>query len=255
MVKLVGDDVFKIKRIEYYDRSEGWNKAYEEYFDITRIKNILGAEAYYPVDGNVNDLSNGYDGTPYNITYTSEGLYYYAVFNGISSYFDTDLLSSFFAARNNYSICFWFKLNNNSNNNIFCTDNNGSKNENATLISVSSGYVGYHRYAGYSITIGTANAYNDDNWHFAAIIYNGTNMIINIDNGFEIVSTTDTRNVNSYHATFGRDYSGYPNYLYNGYLDEIRIYDRAITNSEIETLYKASGWAKCPAEYYNSSWK
>jgi hypothetical protein len=33
MVKLVGDDMFKIKRIEYYDRSEGWNKVYEECYN------------------------------------------------------------------------------------------------------------------------------------------------------------------------------------------------------------------------------
>ena len=89
---------------------------------------------------------------------------------------------------------------------------------------------------------------NDGNWHFACAVYDGSDKIIYID------GSEDNRNVNAHTGLnlgtgatrFGFMGDGSEattfngtrnNFYYEGLLDEIKIYDRALTGSEVLDLF------------------
>ena len=81
--------------------------------------------------------------------------------------------------------------------------------------------------------------YNDGQWHFAVAAYNGTTMYIYVDGVLQNSRTgayTNTNNADIYiGATSGGGY-------YVGKIDDVRIYSRPLTLSEIQTLYHEGGW-------------
>ncbi|MFW9784968.1 MAG: LamG-like jellyroll fold domain-containing protein, partial [Candidatus Heimdallarchaeota archaeon] len=108
--------------------------------------------------------------------------------------------------------------------------------------SAASGYSGQNDF--YSSTTGL----NDGEWHFACIVYDGSDKIIYLDDGVE-----DARWVNAMNGlAFGRtaDRWGFfgdgseatslngarNNIYYNGNIDEIRYFDYAVAPDEIEWL-------------------
>lgn len=75
----------------------------------------------------------------------------------------------------------------------------------------------------------------DGNWHFLSFTYDGANLIAYID-GAQTTSTAVSGALTTGSATN----IGYlPGYLANGFIDDVRIYDRALTSGEIERLYKS----------------
>jgi len=75
-----------------------------------------------------------------------------------------------------------------------------------------------------------------DNWAFVAVTYNGTNVKFYVD-GSSGLSTTPspagTIGTNTDNLTLS--HSGYP---FDGVLDEVRIYNRALNDTEIKDLYE-----------------
>jgi hypothetical protein len=81
---------------------------------------------------------------------------------------------------------------------------------------------------------------NDNNWHHIAGTYDGTTLIIYVDGisrGTNVI--TDTISYGSGGAAIGRDGNADDSY-FPGIIDEVRIYNRALTAAEVSELYNGS---------------
>ena len=84
---------------------------------------------------------------------------------------------------------------------------------------------------------GTRNV-NDDNWHHVVGVYDGTTMYLYIDGGLgSSIRAVGTVDVNSQPLYIGAN-SGYSGGReWNGLIDDVRIYNYALTEAEIMALY------------------
>jgi outer membrane protein assembly factor BamB len=82
--------------------------------------------------------------------------------------------------------------------------------------------------------------FNEGEWHFFGAVYDGTDVSIYIDGilSNSYTSTNESLKTNDHNLIIGaekEDYNG-PHY-FNGILDEIRIYSKPLSESEIKELY------------------
>ena len=85
-------------------------------------------------------------------------------------------------------------------------------------------------------TLSVSN-YDFTNWNHITLTWNGTNVIL-YSNGTEINRTAQTRNaqINTNNLEIGRAFLGDP-YIWDGMIDEVQIYNRALSASEIYQIY------------------
>jgi len=72
-------------------------------------------------------------------------------------------------------------------------------------------------------------------WNHVVYIYNGTNVIFYLNGNFEIFNYSSGyfNGTNNLSGVIGNSYP----YFFNGSIDEVRIYNRTLTQAEITTLY------------------
>jgi hypothetical protein len=98
----------------------------------------------------------------------------------------------------------------------------------------------YMQIAGTNYATATGPDLRDNTWHYVAVVRNGSIVTYYID-GTNKGSFTSTSNMNSTHSLWiGLDEPAISNTAFNGTIDEVRIYNRALTTQEIQTLYYAS---------------
>jgi hypothetical protein len=80
---------------------------------------------------------------------------------------------------------------------------------------------------------GSANI-NDNQWHHVAGVYNGSKMDLYVDGKLDASQTASgSLNVSATNVYIG----GSPSQSFNGLVDDVRIYNRALSADEIEALY------------------
>jgi hypothetical protein len=193
-------------------------------------------EAFYPFNGNANDLtSNGrnlavYDNTTLIAGKDNSSNSAYS-FDGDGDYLEyTTDIPSF----NNYTISLWAKpASTGTYEAMFSSDNNSGRGFQIDIECDSSGSdCRFHirKAGGGNIDLSTARL---DDWTFIAFTYDGTNSIGYIDNETPVIDTGGTTEFNRFRI--GRNRNG--NTYFTGEIDELRIYNRALTASEISSLY------------------
>jgi hypothetical protein len=202
-----------------------------------------GLVAYYPFNGNANDESgNGNNGTVNGATlttnrYGSVNSAYY--FNGINNSILIPNSSSINITSNTITLCAWVNWSGNTSSALYIMDKysgnyNLALNGNANI--GGTGRIIFVTCAGVN-TVVTANPISANTWHFIVGVYNGSTMKIYLD-GNQIASANQSGNIPS-----GGDLSigCYKNcsstFSFSGQLDDIRIYNRAINEQEIQSLY------------------
>ena len=210
-----------------------------------------GIVGWWPGAGNAYDIIGTNNGTLQGgASYASGKVGQAFTFNGSSGYVnipDSPLLDSF---SNNITIELWLKANDTSANSDWqgiVTKGNGAWAVQATTgaKTVSFGMTGPSP----SGVTGSRNV-KDGQWHHVAGVYDGTNIYLYVDGTLD-VSTPATGNIvqNSYPMTIGcngQGVYGYPGYFYNGSIDEVSLYHRALSASEIQTIYATGSGGKCP---------
>jgi uncharacterized delta-60 repeat protein len=208
-----------------------------------------GLLAYYPFNGDANDASgNGNNGTPLNTQFTIDrfGAANAALaFNGIKTSSGSMLLltNPLFNLGQDYTVNFWFKANTLPQQ---CGLFNG--------LNTGSGIgMGFDNNApGYIVcNIGPGNAYWTEvyhhglkqdyqagQWYSLSLTKSGSVYSIYIDGLLEDVQTIS--------AAAGYDFSFEPligaydqagDDVFNGAIDDVRIYDRALSSAEVQQLY------------------
>ncbi len=209
-----------------------------------------GLIAYYPFNGNANDESgNGNNGTINGATLTtdrfgSDNRAY--SFNGSSDYislFDNNGLQF---GTDDVTVCAWIKTSQVTGGRILCRGEcNGSAGWQLTFDnSTNSMLVGLQHGGGATYFRGNKTI-NDNSWHFLCWYRKNNNIQMFIDgqpNGTSGLFTTSLTNLNS-NLKIGIGDSPC-NYPFKGSIDDIRIFNRAISESEIEQLYHEGGWLK-----------
>ncbi len=218
-----------------------------------------GLVAYYPFNGNANDESgNGHDGTVYGATLTKDrfGNEYSAYsFDGSSNYIEMISSESLNPGADSFSYSLWFKTTNSSlgymvgrYDHVSDSDPEVCQNNTTWGVQFSSSQqlLGYFRDENKSDSCDGVNiehhSLSNGDFHFlAAVRDKGTNkiryyidsvLIVETDDFSDSIIVDDNLKVGT-HGNWG----GY----FNGVIDDIHIYNRALSETEIQELYSGSG--------------
>lgn len=208
-----------------------------------------GLVAYYPFNnGNANDMAGTNNGISYGATLTADrfgnpnSAYY---FNGSNSYIQTvypmqDLTNATFSV--------WFNANKvSASQGVFLSDSIPVPGYSwaCDLIPVGNGagiYATGHGGQGVTITNGVGNFTQKitNNWLHFVYVMQPTNQQLFV-NGILIANVnTNANDIGGHSSGFviGADASANPYYKYfSGAIDDVRIYKRALSSSEVYQLY------------------
>jgi len=199
-----------------------------------------GLVGYYPFDGNANDMSgNSNHGIPQNgVALTTDR------FGNANKAYSFDGMNDFINCgtnidlKNSFSISFFsYTYSNTGLNPSLVSRGIAAVNQGLHLMLGSN----YFRFAFYGNDLNTGTGVVANNiWTFWSFTYDKVTQSRKIyKNGILIASDSSIPcDCNTGDLVFGRNsYVASNNGFYNGKLDDIRIYNRAITASEVLTLY------------------
>jgi hypothetical protein len=196
-----------------------------------------GLVAYYPLDGNVNDASgNGINGVAYNVSPTTDRLGQPSaamLFRGTNgSYADLGApLSLQFTG--DFTVAAWVSF------------SGGTLDPRIISYGADSGYelstAGASSNRQFYVNLGgvrffTSSGFSAGQWHFVALRVAGSTLTVFVDGGFVMTNTVSAVPVFSGDLNLGRKSLGGDNF-WGGAIDELRFYNRALSDSEVHQLY------------------
>jgi len=200
---------------------------------------------------NVPDTTTNYNGTASNVTYATGKFGNAAVFNGSSSKITLPTGSPFNDSNTIKSVSAWVKLNTTSSR-VYPFSISSSTNSNDFF---NLGYLGDSNNillairdgSGSNQALHSVSVSIDTNWHHIVAQTTGSSVEIYLDGVSQTVSSTTS-------GSSSADWISYPSYagsvvgsiginkqvspIYsNGSIDQVRIFDKAISQEEVELLY------------------
>ena len=192
-----------------------------------------GLAAYYPFNGNANDESgNGNNGTVYGATLSSDrfgNLNSAYSFDGIDDYVripDSDSLD----ITGDLTISAWLNTDTSDFSIIFSNVLQVSPHDGYSL-EISQGKVRFM--SGDQLFYGNTQL-NTGTWKHIAVTLSGTTATSYVDGVFDSSGTVGIPTTNTIDQTIGA--SDLPFYFFQGIIDDIRIYNRALSEVEIQEL-------------------
>ncbi|MBI9038866.1 MAG: PKD domain-containing protein, partial [Bacteroidales bacterium] len=213
--------------------SDGVNSDIEIKLDYINVEGDInqGLIAYYPFSGNTDDYSgNGHHGINYGATLTTDrfGIPDNAYdFDGSSNYMDMGNWFNY----NDFTISMWVNRETIGNSWRVLIDNNHPNNWVIQSHENSNDFVfGLYPDGGVDFTIDL------NQWDYVVCIKDGTSIKTYIDGVFQNESTMiATINYNNPNLNISRWGAG--GRFFDGKIDDIRMYDRALSENEIQMLY------------------
>jgi hypothetical protein len=206
-----------------------------------------GLVGYWPFCGNANDDSgNENNGVVNGATLTTDrfgnldGAY---SFNGTSNYIALPSgNSTSLNITGNFTASFWIKTSDLSAG-LLSLGNNISSPYEGYLSGINAGNVGSGKLGvstGGGVWTGSINTVSDNNWHNVTYVLNNNILKIYLDNVLNIQTTVNNIPLSwSGNRIIGctNDLLLIPERLYNGIIDDIGIWNRALTQQEVTQLY------------------
>jgi hypothetical protein len=207
--------------------------------DLSTVNYPAGAGclALYEMNGNSNDTSGTYNGTPTNITYEGGTFDQAAVFNGSSSRIVTGVTPA--AGSGQFSVSGWINVDSLSAiRGVFSTiTNSGTDRKGFSVHVLTSGIVRVLVYdsAGVDI-IESTDLITVGKWHHITLTYNNGLSKVYIDSNVQ--ADTVTQLITGYHDSIniGRYYANSTSLTMLGKIDQVRIFNTALTQSQVTTL-------------------
>ena len=213
-----------------------------------------GLKVHYPLNGNLNDASgNGNHTSLSNITFSNDrkSIPNSSIFNDNIYWWGFGSLgSNGMDLTNGFTISLWIKRLNFTGNQqtiFYANGNNAINNVNSYigiyLTNTGELFCQWKKYIGTNPTTNNINGGNivDNNWHHLVVQYDNSKVSIIIDNVVKnnISSIGDITNSSGKFTLFNIGQSAITGYGngFNGNIDDFRIYNRALSQSEITTLY------------------
>lgn len=207
-----------------------------------------GLVSWWPADGNALDIVGGNNGILYNgVGYRNgqEGGQCFQIFGGNSAVEIGDATN---LQLQDFTIETWIQRTSpyvaapyGGPGMIFSYAGGGygfGLNDNGTL------YFGQIGVDGYS---STGSIGGDLGWHQVAVTKSGTNVFFYVDGNPDAMLVYTNQFEFSTSACIGSigDHFGFPQHTFYGAIDELSIYNRALSAAEIQAIYQAGGGGKC----------
>jgi hypothetical protein len=211
-----------------------------------------GLVAHYymdDTDGTTVADTEGNDGTG---TYTpSDGIVGGALsFNGSSEWITLGAPEAFDLGTGDFSFAFWMKAPTNGYAGLI---GNRVSSINDNFINITTPNNGY-------ITLETASTYNsplisngpltDDAWHHVVIVRDAGTLNMYVDGVLQastITGNTDNIYSSTANMRLGQYYTDLNDYPYNGLMDDVRVYNRGLSSTDVEDLYGSGPATICDA--------
>ena len=252
---------FKVDQLRIFNKVISASEVttlYNETKNTTNTLQILGDTsciATYPFDGSSTDLSGNYNGTDTNIIYKYDGTptaidfgvggksLYGARFNGTNSYIYAS--NSVQQPTTNFSVSVWSKWNSKPSGSVGLVGNFKTgispqvgfaiaKENNENVFSFHAD--GTANSKGGKV-LGTTNFVTGE-WYHTVGTYDGSNVKIYVNGTLEgTVAYTATPGTTDQPLVIGRWYGNYSGYYHNGQIDQVRIFNKAISAAEVSKLY------------------
>lgn len=113
------------------------------------------------------------------------------------------------------------------------------------LVFSSVSFLGYFGYS--NDTYISPNTYSDNQWHQLVFTHDGATSKLYIDGNLK---KTETRSYNTSASALKIGSSASNSSFFNGNLDEVRVYSRALSEQEVESLYKIESNSNPLIAYY-----
>ena len=200
--------------------------------------------ATYQLDGNANDLSGNYSGTPTNVSYGVGEFDLAGVFNGSSSYIQMPFASVF--ANQTFTISAWINTNSNSDVQIIGTTYYSTGTDTGWWFRLQSGKLtfGGKTNSG-NVTYFSPNSYSTNTWIQVAAVKTLTSITL-FENGTQVYTSSSVNIVYSSSAPpfwIGR-IGDFTAQYFNGSIDQVRIFNKALNSTEVTTLYNETACTK-----------
>lgn len=199
------------------------------------ISNAVAVDAQvsrYALDGNVDDSWGSNDGTNNGVSFVNDAIYGQAgeLNSADSDYIDLGFGSSF-VGTDSFTFSSWVNLSDTSNE-VIIGNYDGST---GVIHRVNNGSYELWIDGNSNLEFGT---YNTGNWvHFVTTRDSGGDIVF-YENGEKIATTNDAGDGDSSHNfAIGRHSASNTGANLDGKVDDIRIYDRALTSEEVEKLF------------------
>jgi hypothetical protein len=210
-----------------------------------------GLVAYYPFNGNANDSSgNGNNGSVYNISSDSDrfgqaGKSFH--FNGVNSIVTINDSTLFNFGTNDFSISLWTRTSVEQPG-IYLISKyalpDGSPGYGVGTGDFTDPYAFLTIQSGTSRDVRGAIPFNDGMWHNIICVWQRNGRLTIFFDGNNLASTDISSYSNGVVQNNAKlNIGGRANYpQFNGDIDDIRIYNRALNVTEIGSLYHEGGW-------------
>ncbi|MBP9109195.1 MAG: VCBS repeat-containing protein [Pyrinomonadaceae bacterium] len=219
---------------------------------------------WWPADGNGNDIQGGQTATLGNGATFSTGKVGQAfTLDGVNDYAMVPASSNWAFGTTDFTIEFWMLNSANDDHRPIVNNRKTPASENMWAVEIYpvANRVEFH--TGYSILLTANDLLTSSSWNHVAVTRNGTTLTIYI-NGVASGSITNASNFSEINdLQIGRDIMSGNNLggrTLPGGVDELSIFNRSLTSTEIAAIYNAGSGGKChtcavaPADI-NSWWK
>ena len=202
---------------------------------VTSSVPTTGLVSYYKLDSNSNDIYGSNNGTDTSVSYVAGKIGYAASFNGTTSKITANFAGAISTAA---SISFWVKLVNHTPSDSFKTGILNITNEPSNShypFTDGNIYCGF--FTNSRKTIGAGIVPDRTQWHMVTVT---ADSISNVWKFYQNGTLVTTSTVGSFtmlsSGTLGKSLT---TYFLNGLLDEVAIYNTALTQTEIDLLYSS----------------
>jgi hypothetical protein len=249
----------------------------------TCVEPPFGLVAWWPGDGNAQDIIGGNNGALVNGATFTSGLVGQAFsFDGVDDYVDYGTSATFnWAAESSFTYDFWLQTTENQGVIISQRKEMGAG---EPVVDIALGYAGFNTFSdgelvvllrddggsGCSQGCGEVRSntiVNDGNWHHIVVVKDGSaaqisdEIKIYVDGalvnstftaGGEIPGaiTTDLRAMGSERRWVQENYGTLDQRFFNGNIDEFEIFNRVLTDQEIQSIFNAGSAGKCKSNGY-----
>ena len=197
--------------------------------------------AYYKLDNSAEDETGAYDGTATNVNYTFGRFGQAAVFNGSSSYIDIDNIGGISGASSEVSISTWFNFSGASGDRYIISLRDGCLAE----IGFNSGYsprkLEFKIFDGGNKTVLVDESLiTNNNWHHIVLTAESGGLLTAYLDGVSqgTISIGTISNITQNNTIGGYNISGTAAGFFSGKIDQVRIFDSALTSTQVTELYE-----------------
>jgi hypothetical protein len=235
-----------LDEFRFYDRSLHGSEVSSLHAYESQDRFASGLVAYYPFNGNANDESvYSNHGTVNGATLTTDrfGSANQAYqFDGVNDYIETPSNLAGYGIQNTFTLSSWFQVDNSHTSGIRMIMEDGTNyaydsiylgvkpSENKFIVKVQAGSGG--QTANDNVQVSNLK----DGWNQLVYSYDGSKISLHL-NGLSFYSHNTSGNISSGNTNlqFGRRPDG--SLHFGGALDDIRIYNRALSTAEVGQLY------------------